>query len=64
MFAQGASHNSSDLTNAKHTPSDSSLRCVLSQHLAEHINHFLAEPFAVERRIKTKRVLIKPDAQH
>jgi hypothetical protein len=64
MFAQGSGHHPCSLADAKETLRDNSLRSNLRLQLAEHGNHFLAEPLAVKRRVETQRLPIKAEAEH
>src|ERR1700686_30438 len=64
MFAQSSCYNTCGLTDEKPALRQHSPRNDLSLQLAEYSNHFFAEPFAVQCRVKTQRELIKAKPKH
>src|SRR6202158_3840647 len=64
MFAQGPGYNTCGLADTKPALRQCSPRNSLSVQFAEYSNHFFAEPFTVQCRVKTQRELIKAKPKH
>ncbi len=64
MFVQSPTQNPDSFADVKNSARKPPLGNILRLQLAEYGRHFLAEPFAVESRVKPQQAAINADAEH